>query len=67
MHALGAEFTMDKEFTKAVGVDIDHGDDRSIKISQGSYICASILERLGFEKITQQLMQFVKKTYQKLA
>ena len=63
MRAAGAEFTIDKELTKAMGIDIDHGVDRAIRISQGSYIRANILERFGFDNIKPSVTPFRKKTY----
>ena len=65
MRAAGAEFTIDKELTKAMGIDIDHGVDRAVRISQGSYIRSNILERFGFEDVKPAITPFRKKSYQK--
>ena len=38
LKATGAEFTVDHDVTEMLGIDISHGTDRSITISQGTYI-----------------------------
>ena len=48
-----------------MGIDIDHGVDRAVRISQGSYIQSNILERFGFEDVKPAITPFRKKSYQK--